>query len=350
MNRIIYAFVLVCFTAVWSFAGNPDRQGEAGAPELLMNPYAQSAGLHTMNTSTVGGVEAMRLNVAGLARVEGTEFVASYGIYLEGVGINMSAFGFARSIGENGTIGVSVMTLDFGDIPITTTDQPEGTGATFSPTFLNIGAGYAHSFDKVSVGILFRGVSERIFNLSVGGVAIDAGVQYVSGARDNFRLGISLRNIGGRLQFEGEGLSQPSSIPFGSGTYDLTTETRAQGFELQSVLNIGGSYDFYFGEKTRLTMLGNFTSNAFSLDQAGIGAEFSFNEMLMLRGAYKYELGSDPDDPTEAPLYSGPSAGVSIIVPTNKEKEDSPRFGIDYGYRLTRLFGGTHNIGVRLAL
>jgi hypothetical protein len=42
-------------------------------------------------------------------------------------------------------------------------------------------------------------------------------------------------------------------------------------------------------------MLGNFTSNAFSLDQAGVGAEFSFNEMLMLRGAYKYELGSDPE-------------------------------------------------------
>ena len=52
-----------------SIAGNPDRQGEAGAYELLMNPWARSAGLHTMNTSCIQGVESLRLNVAGLSRI-----------------------------------------------------------------------------------------------------------------------------------------------------------------------------------------------------------------------------------------------------------------------------------------
>ena len=33
------------------------------------------------------------------------------------------------------------------------------------------------------------------------GWAIDAGVQYVSGEKDNFKLGISLRNIGSPMQF-----------------------------------------------------------------------------------------------------------------------------------------------------
>ena len=65
-------------------AGNPDRQGEAGAYELLMNPWARSAGLHTMNTSGVQGVEALRLNVAGLSRINQFEVATSYANYLQG--------------------------------------------------------------------------------------------------------------------------------------------------------------------------------------------------------------------------------------------------------------------------
>ena len=39
--------ILLCILFVASVsAGNPDRQGEAGAYELLMNPWARSSGLN----------------------------------------------------------------------------------------------------------------------------------------------------------------------------------------------------------------------------------------------------------------------------------------------------------------
>ena len=82
MNKLIYNFcslVLVMLVAVSAWAGNPDRQGEAGAPELLMNPWARSAGLHTMSTSMITGAEAMRLNIAGLARINKTEVILEEG-------------------------------------------------------------------------------------------------------------------------------------------------------------------------------------------------------------------------------------------------------------------------------
>ena len=78
MNKILYKFgslVLAVLVATSVWAGNPDRQGEAGAPELLMNPWARSAGLHTMTTSMITGAEAMRLNIAGLARINKTEVI-----------------------------------------------------------------------------------------------------------------------------------------------------------------------------------------------------------------------------------------------------------------------------------
>ncbi len=327
-------------------AGNPDRQGEAGAYELLMNPWARSAGLHTMTTANIQGVEALRLNVAGLAGVGQLEVQASHSIYLQGTDINMNAFGLATRVGDNGVLGVSLMALDFGDIEVTTVDQPGGTGATFSPNFFNIGLAYAHTFEnKVSVGITFRVVSESISDLSAFGLALDAGIQYVTGPEDNFKFGISLRNVGSPMQFSGEGLAVQRPVP--NGGYELTVDQRAATFELPSVLNIGMAYDFLIQDgKHRLTPIGNFTANSFSRDQIGGGLEYSLNEQFMLRAAYRHEIGSLNE--IEAPIYSGLSAGATIELPISKD--NSTRFSIDYAYRATKLWDGTHNFGIRITI
>lgn len=344
-SRIYTTAALILAGVGALFAGNPDRQGEAGAYELLMVPYARMAGLHAMNTSMVTGVEAMHLNVAGLARINKTEVVLGNAQYLQGTGIKKNALGLSQRIGKNGAFGLSLMALDFGDIRVTTTQQPEGTGVSFSPNFFNLGFGYSHIFEnKISVGVLFRLISESIADVSAAGFALDAGVQYVTGPKDNFKFGISLRNIGSRMTFGGEGLS---TFTQGSGDtdYELTFSQRSAGFELPSVLHIGLSYDFYPSAAHRLTILGNFTANSFSEDQVGAGLEYSLKDMFMLRGGYKYEFGSD--DPITAPIYTGLCAGASIQVPLSKENKNV-KFGIDYAYRQTRLWNGTHNIGVRI--
>jgi opacity protein-like surface antigen len=334
-------------------AGNPDRQGEAGAFELLMMPWARSAGLHSMNTANVSGVDALRLNIAGAARINKTQVNLSHAKYLQGSGIDINAFGLSQRVGENGALAFSVMALDFGDIPITTTNQPEGTGANFSPRFINIGVGYSHVFEnKISVGVLFRGVSEGIADLRASTFAVDAGVQYVTGEDDNFKLGISLRNVGGTLRFQGEGIVRSVEIPNGGSSYNLAIEERTAEFELQSQLNIGASYDFRLTDAHRITLVGNFTSNAFSQDQFGAGLEYSLKDIFILRGAYRYEVGSS--NINEAPLYSGLAGGFSLQLPLNKEAKDKGLFGtqvgIDYAYRASKILGGTHNIGLRFDL
>ncbi|GJM31641.1 MAG: hypothetical protein DHS20C18_06420 [Saprospiraceae bacterium] len=346
MNKILYGLCSLLLVGVFATelrAGNPDRQGEAGAYELLMIPYAKMAGLHAMTTANVSGVEAIRLNVAGLGRINKTEVSVSTGRYLEGTGINMNAFGLAQKVGSNGTFGFSLMALDFGDIAVTTSDQPEGTGATFSPNFFNLGLSYAHTFEnKVSVGITLRGVSESTSDISAFALAVDAGVQYVTGEKDEFKFGISLRNVGSRMRFGGEGLGALRPAP--SDQYELTYETRAADFELPSMLNIGMSYDFLIGDMHRVTAIANFTANSFSQDQVGGGLEYSLNELFQLRAGYKYEFGSEEE--LEAPIYTGLSAGASISLPLSKENKDA-RFSIDYAYRTTKVWSGTHNIGIR---
>jgi len=343
---LLFALLICSITSQSLQAGNPDRQGEAGAYELLMNPWAKSAGLHTMTTATITGVEALRVNVAGLSRINKTEVNMGHALYLQGTDIRLNAFGIAQRVGESGSFGFSIMSVDFGDIRETTVNQPEGTGTTFSPQFFNIGVGYSHTFsNKISVGAAFRVVSESIADVSAMAFAVDAGVQYVAGDQDNFKFGISLRNIGSRMTYRGEGLAVQAPSPNSSG-YELTFSQRAASFELPSLLNIGLAYDFLFNHH-RLRVLGNFTAHSFSQDQIGGGLEYALNEVFMLRAGYKYEFGSEND--IEGPIYTGLSAGASVAIPLSKEKKNT-RLGIDYAYRATKVWNGTHNIAVRIAI
>ncbi len=344
---LVFGFVFLLYSET-AFGGNPDRQGEAGAYELLLNPWAQSAGLHSLSTSLIKGVESMRLNVAGLVYVPKTQVLIGHTRYLVGTGVNLNAVGVGQRIGKNGVLGLSLMAMDFGDIDVTTVDQPEGTGATFSPNFFHLGVSYAHMFDnKVSVGFTLRSISESTADLSAQGFALDAGVQYVTGEQDNFRFGISLRNIGTPMRFGGEGLSFRQTNPDGSINYDLSYDQRAASFELPSVLNIGASYDVHVDTRNRLTLLGNFTSNSFSRDAIGAGLEYVFNEVVMLRGAYRYDLGSSSDVVANN-VYSGLAAGVSIEVPFSQDK--NTRLAIDYAYRATSTWDGSHNLTLRFTL
>lgn len=345
MKKIIYTFILFLSASVIVIAGNPDRQGESGAAELLLNPWARSAGLHSMSTSSVSGVEAMRINIAGLSRIDKGELMIANTRLYEGSTIQMNGLGFATKAGSSGAFGISLVAMDFGDIDITTTDQPSGTGGTFSPNFFNLGLGYSYTYEnKISVGILVRGISESLPDVSAFGFAIDAGVQYVTGDREEFKLGISLRNVGSPMEFGGEGLSFRTPAPDADVGFDITVNQRSEDFELPSVLNIGMSYDFYFGEQNYLRTLANFTSNAFSKDDIGLGAEFHFRDIVVLRGAYRFSLDGGSDIPEN--LYSGFAGGISIDVPL--KRADNRVVGIDYAYRATNVFRGTHNFSIRL--
>lgn len=329
------------------FAGNPDRQGESGAVQLLMNPWAPSAGLHSLGTSMVTGVEAMRLNPAGVARFDGTQVRLGYANYLQGTDISMQAIGVSSKAGKNGSLGFSVMSLDFGDVAITTTDQPDGTGALLNLSFINVGLTYSHRFEnKVSVGVTLRGVSEASSDVSSFGFAIDAGVHYVTGEKDKFKFGLSLRNVGSRMTYGGQALATEAPNPDGRTDYNLTLQQRAAGFEMPSVLNIGASYDLLTAiEQQRVTVVANFTANSFSRDELGAGLEYAFREQFIARVGYRSNFS---DTEGEDPLYDGISAGASVIVPLRKAKDR--RVSVDYAYRSSRIYNGTHNVGLSLSL
>ncbi len=328
-----------------STAGNKDRTGQAGASELLINPWARSSGWGGANIAHVKGLEGLYGNVAGIAHTKTTELIFSHTQWLKGSEIDINTFGLTQKVGETGVLGLGIMSMNFGDIPITTEALPEGGIGNFSPSYMNINIAYAKAFSSsIYGGINIKIISEVISDVSAQGVAIDAGIQYVTGPVDNIRFGITLRNVGPTMSFSGDGLSIRSLLP-GQESY-FTLEQRSAEFELPTQLAMGASYDFFFGEMHRLTFAGNFISNSFTNDQFAGGAEYELKSYLMLRAGYTYEDGITSSSRTTA--FTGPSAGLTVSVPINKEKGST--LAIDYSFRQTSPFNGTHSIGARINL
>ena len=351
INNWIKATIVVALLAIsfnQSFAGNPQRAGQAGASELLINPWARTSGWGGANVAGVRGLEGIYSNVAGLAFTEKTELIFSNIQWLK-IGAesvsNINSFGFSQKVGESGVLGFAVMSMGFGEIEITTTELPDGGLGTYSPSLMNIGVSYAKIFsNSIYGGATIKMISEQISDVGASGVALDAGIQYVTGAKDNLKFGIALKNVGPRMSFTGDGLSF-RGIVGDDDDYKMTVEQRSSELELPALLNLGMSYDLTFQQEYRLTGAGTFTSNSFQKDQYRLGGEFSWKEMFMVRIGYIYEDGIRwPDKRTTA--LRGASTGFTIELPMG----DGPTFGLDYSYRHTDPFQGSHAIGARINL
>lgn len=344
----------ILLASLFTQAGNPERVGQAGASQLLINPYTRNAGMVGSNTARVRGLEAQFLNIAGTAFTRKTEVLFNRTHWLQGTDIFINTFGLTQGVGETGTFGFGVVSINAGDIEITTEDMPEGGLGDYTPTFYNISMSYAKMFsDNIYGGINLKLISEQIPNANARGIALDAGLQYHTGKMDNIHVGIALKNWGPKMSYKGDGLSRQTEADGPSGTYEMTVENRSNGFELPALVNIGLSYDFYLtkdsagvSKDNRLSLNGNFTSNSFTYDNYLFGAEYAWKEMLMFRGGWYFEENSLSADARRT-VFTGPALGVTFELPFNDKKST---IGFDYSYRHTNPFSGVHSFGFRVNL
>ncbi|MEY2938597.1 MAG: hypothetical protein RL062_1186 [Bacteroidota bacterium] len=344
MKKNIIAIIALVISSTLAFAGNPDRAGSAGAGHLLINPWARSSAMGYSAMASINGIEASYNNVAGLAFVNKTELLFTNTNYLVGTGIKINAFGFGQRVSESGVLGVTVTNMNFGDIPITEENLPEGGIGTFSPNYTNIGLSYAKAFsNSIYGGLTVRLISESIYNVRSQGVSFDAGIRYVTGEHDNIRFGITLRNVGPPMRYKGDGLSITATIPTNGAS--LTVEQRSEKYELPSLVNVGFAYDFILNEENKVTANAQYTSNSFTKDQWGLGGEFNSKNKFFFRAGYQWEKGlnSNIDRTT---VFTGPTVGGSLQFTMN----NASMIGIDYSYRSTNPFNGVHSLGLHLTM
>lgn len=321
------------------YAGGDQRNGTAGAQELLIPVGARGLALSGSYVAGLSGLETIFYNPAGLGAMHNSaEAMFSHMSYIADIGISYAAV--AVKFEGFGAIAFNVKTMDFGDIPVTTVQNPEGTGATFSPTFVTIGLTYSNALtDRVRVGVTANFISEKIMRTSASGTSFTAGVQYHGMAGvEGLQMGVVIKNFGGQMKFDG-----PDLLRYASDDESLRGrqfyKIDGASFELPTQLELGLAYEKSFADDFKGMFSTSFVNNNFLNDEYKFGGEISYNNLLFVRGGYIYtKEGADNKDEQ---LF-GPTFGAGLILSAGID------ITVDYAYRAANYFDANHAITVKL--
>ena len=313
---VILLVVLLALSLSTAYAGNSLRSGTAGAQELLIPYGSRGTAMGGSVLSTVSGVESMYWNPAGLASLEGTEVMFTHLPYI--ADIDMNYVGFATNIENFGTIGAGAKILSIGDMIETTEDDPDGTGRVFSPTLTVLNLSFAKIMTaNVQFGMSAMFIHENIFEAQATGVAFDFGFTY-DPRWNGVSMGVTIKNYGGEMQFNGIGFNQTSN--------QVTLRGQGAKFDLPSSINFGVGYNFLNENENFAMLTGSFQSNNLSQDIWQGGAEYVYDGKFSVRAGYNY---SDRDKY----LY-GASFGGGVILPISESMDIS----LDYTWTQTDVF------------
>jgi hypothetical protein len=340
--RKFFTFILIMWS-VSVFAGDSSRKGTTGADELLIPVGARSIATGGAFLSNITGLEALYYNPAGLSQGKGTEAMFSFTTYL--ADINVSYFAIGSNIGDFGSLALSVKTLSFGDIPVTTVDNPDGTGSNYSPGYITAGITFAKIItDRVCVGVTAKVINETITDVHATGFAVDFGVQYRFPS--NLSIGAAVKNIGTNMSFSGNSLQYPTNLNganLGSPTanYNVPTEE----FQLPSYFELSTAYDYNLNEENKLMVGATFRNNNVTDDEIRLGLEYGFQNMFFVRGGYISSLES-----TSGPI-SNINNGFTFGAGVSYSFADGMNFVLDYSFQQVKEFPNpNHTFAVKLSI
>jgi len=117
-SLIIFLLVAVTFS-VFVEGGSKRRRGTAGAQELMIPVGSKAIALSGAAVASIAGIEAAEWNIAGMAEMKNTgEAMFTHATWLGDIGVNYAAV--ASTFGGRNIFGLSLRSLSFGDIMVTT--------------------------------------------------------------------------------------------------------------------------------------------------------------------------------------------------------------------------------------
>jgi len=327
------------------------RNGTAGASQLLIpQGAAYLTGGGAVATSV--GVGATYWNPAGVARAtSGLETTFSNRSYFADMSVLFAAA--SMKSGKN-AIGLSMRSVDVGEIPVTTVFMPDGTGEQFRPSNFTAGLTYSRMMSsKTSMGMSVNVSSDGFRRVSGTALTIDAGVQYsdflnVSG----LDIGVAVRNFGRPVRYDGSGLLH-KGVAIGSDRLTQFYKVEPGEFDVPMLFELGANYTI----GSMINVSGSYESTSYEQDKIKLMGSYTLPGLVTVRAGFLSSL-TPPDisddletttvDESEMKIenmFSGVSFGGSVYL----QKVLGINASIDYAYIPAQYFDAntvfTLNVG-----
>ncbi|TDI93129.1 MAG: PorV/PorQ family protein [Caldithrix sp.] len=312
--------------------------GTSAAAFLEIGIGARAQAMGGAFVSLVQDATAMYWNPAGIGRVAGFETTFTHVNWL--LDTNFDYAGIVVPIGGGiAAVGANVIVLGTGEQPVRVVGQEEGTGEFYSAQDLAAGVTFALNFtDRFSFGVNAKYISQRIWNSSSNGFAIDIGALYQT-QLEGLQMGFSISNFGSDMRLSGRDLRNvvdPDILNDGVEKIPVSYET--DSFALPLLFRFGLSYKQpMLSEQGDLIVAVDLLHPNNDEESINVGAEYVLFETFALRAGYRSLLLTD--------RTSGLSFGAGLIV---SPRRSDMKIVVDYAYVDWGVLNAVHNFSLGL--
>lgn len=287
IKNILLVFIFAAFSINAQYVDNVSKRGTTAAQFLKVSQGARATAMGSAFVAVSDDVSAMFWNVAGIARQNNNSVIFDRTEWIAGLSYNFIAGSI--NLGDFGTIGLSFVGSNYGEMNVTTIDEPNGTGSVFSVSDVAFSLGWAINLtQEFSIGFNPKVIQQTIWNTSGTAFAIDMGVLYDT-PFDGITIGMAITNLGTKLQLQGTSnviLYDPN--PETSGNNDrIPGELSTGAWSLPLTYVLGLSYNVIDTDMHKFVIDIDARHPNDNYESLNIGGEYVFNDVLALRGGYK---------------------------------------------------------------
>lgn len=254
---------------------------------LKIEPSARSVGMGGAFIAVANDVSSLLTNPAGLARANNHEAMFSHVNWLVETNYDFIAVGL--NLYNYGAVGLMVSTFGSGDMPVRTIQQPDGTGELFDTRDFMVGICYSRNLTAdFSIGGNIKYISQRIWHMSANTIAIDIGTLFKTPIW-GITLGASIFNYGPKMRLDGRDIKfahDPDYINTGNVEF-VNAQYEMKDYDIPLLFQVGLAKEVSISESNKILVAVDALHPNDNFESVNTGIEYTWNEMVFLRGGYK---------------------------------------------------------------
>ena len=342
ITKVLLVWLLLLCCAVEFASGQSRKAGINAAAFLKVGVGARSIGMGSAVTSLSEDVTNMYWNPAGIAlNNDRMQAAFSYNSWI--ASIKQNAVAASYNIENVGTFGIGVVTFGISGIPadrdiypnnpiLQAQQQDFASGDTYDYMDLVAQATYArYVTDKLSLGVTFKFINEKIDDRNASTIAFDFGSLYHIGIL-NWNIGARINNLGGDIKFYDYAYPIPLTFSIGTSMTPISVDNHSVLVALDAVKPQDGQQYFFSG------------------------LEYNFDQMVFLRAGWKFNYsyfgltgsgideGSSVRSSLQTSLEKGSmGAGVRLV-------QGEYTFRVDYSYTVFQTLDSVHRLSLHMSM
>lgn len=274
------AIILIYFSLL--VAQTVSKTGTTAAQFLKIGIGARALAMGGAYSAVSNDATALYWNPAGLSAINRNAFTFDHQDWILDVDLDFIGALFKTRFG---TIGAAISTMSMGEMEVTTTRDPEGTGENFTAGSIMAQLTFSKALtDRFFFGLTAKMIRESIYNSKANGIAIDLGTLYNTQV-PGLTMGMSISNYGTKMQMTGRDMLLQTEVDpsLESDPININANYATDRFDLPLIFRFGLAYERDLPKNLNLLLSADALHPNDNTESINLGSEISFKDLFFLR-------------------------------------------------------------------